>query len=532
MYKLLIVFLFAVFIFSCSPSFDNGSVVIQTPSYIDGALSKNISGNIIDISNEDNFRYEIAVESNNKTINFVTLKGNEAKSFSVPPNVPLSFKVGIYYAINSDSTYERYNAYIGTDRKENVVVAAGETRELVFDVKLNKNLLVDNYIDSTFGVNGVASILSGFQGNDGVYFSAKPLVDSGDSEYKVLKYSSGAFKDFSIDGVNASKFFTFKDAPDDKKVWFATKKGLYLSDSTFSKLEAKFSWTDFSSVSDIKGFGVKSKDSSEKDRYYYLFDRGGSSFYSINYGLKASDYLWSSLGDVDLSSLPLGDPSEPLLLDIEQEAFPNDNKIFFATKIGLFYIDENFFADILGGDTPEPSKIMSSIKKVIKVENPNNKDETILIRKIKSNGSDIYLGSKEGLYRIDRNSSEWKEFADSSSKSFVELKQGAITKVSGFDYDESISSMQITTDNVLVVSTPKRIWFKNLSSGKTSEISVWDGLPFIPLKGYSNGDKFDVKNYGTHYMAPVKSVFFDSINSKYWIVTSYGIASVDRDKLF
>jgi len=530
MNKLFVFSILLLFLFSCASSFDNGSVVIETPKFIDSSLSKSIVKSGLGISSEDNYRFEIAIESNNKTINFITLKRNEAKSISVPANVPLSFKVGVYYAIDSDSMYEKYNMYIGTATQSDIIVANGETKEIVFDVKLN-NLPVNVYLDPSFGVNDVASITSGIQGSDGVYFSLTPLVDNGIAENKIVKYSSQGFQNVLIDGINGSKFFTLKTVPGNKNVWFTTKNGLFLSDNSFSNIEAKFSWTDFSDVTDIKGFSVKAKNSDEKDRFYYLLSRGNSAFYSINYGLKANNYSWSSLAEVDLSALPSTYQFEPLLLDIEQEEFPLDNKVFFATRIGLFYLDENFFSEIISGTEPDSNKILSSIKKIIKIENPNDSKDTILIRKIKSIGSSIYLATRNGLFKIDKNSNDWKDFINSTSGSFVELKQSAISKVQEFNYDEPISTMDVL-NNVLVISTPKRVWFKDLSTDKVGQVTVWDGLPFIPLKGYSNSDKINLIDYGTHFASPVKSVIYDSINNKFWFITSFGLASVDRSRIF
>ena len=100
-----------------------------------------------------------------------------------------------------------------------------------------------------------------------------------------------------------------------------------------------------------------------------------------------------------------------------------------------------------------------------------------------------------------------------------------------FGYDEYISTMDVV-NNVLIVSTPKRIWFKNLTNNQTSQVTVWNGLPFIPLKGFSNSEKLNTLEYGTQFLAPVKDIVYDSTNLRYWILTSFGLASIDANKLF
>ncbi len=535
MKKFLILFTLVLFLFGCANNFNESSLVVKAPNFIDTQIAKNIVGGGVDISNESQYRYVIAIENGNRTIDFITLQSNEAKSVVVPSNTLLTIKVGIYYAVDGSSTYEKYNSYIGTATKDNIMVATGETKEITFDIKLN-DLPVNVYYDSLFGKNKVSIVNSAFQGSDGIYFSLTPLVNSGDSSSdsmsRVVKFSNQNFSLVNLNPyVNGAKFLAVKNAPNDKNIWFLSKTGLYFTDSSLSTFENKFNWTDFSKVSTIMDFKVKPQTDNEIDRYHYLLEKGISSFYPISYGLESNGHSWSTLGDVDVSDLPSPITNEPLVVDISRNDAPDTDKVLLSTNLGLYYVTESFFSDVLNGTDVDPNKVISNIKKNIKIDNPENSAETIFIRKAKFVGKTIYLGTKSGLYSINKDSSEWKEFANASFQDITYLKQSAITKVAEFGYDEYISTMDVV-NNVLIVSTPKRIWFKNLTNNQTSQVTVWNGLPFIPLKGFSNSEKLNTLEYGTQFLAPVKDIVYDSTNLRYWILTSFGLASIDANKLF
>lgn len=522
MKKFFIFFIFVLLLTGCSNSLNNGSVLIETPATLGIDVSKNIAGDVVDISDPNRYRFEVSVESNGKVVNFIQLKRNEEKTLSVPTGIPLTFRVGVYYAEDSDTMYEAYNTYITSETKNDIVVSGGETKELTFDLYVNKDGLVDVYFSDAFGENKVAKINSGAVVGNEVFFSTSPLNTTGISSFNIVEVNGGIINGKTVQNdIKDCIFFDVKNDPLENKIWFLGKGIWSGKDFTNNFTNIQGFETDLSDVKNATGFKID-------DKYYYLMDNGKTKFYATGFNLD-EDGKWTSIGSVDLSSIPTVYPNEPFLLAAEKDG--DSANVMFATRMGLFYVDTDFLKSVAeeGGSQ---DKVMSGLKKIIKIENPENTKETVLVRRVQSTSDTIYLGTRVGLFKIDKTSGEWSSFLNAGNGSYTVLDNKAISKVS--DINETVVSMDEVSKNggarYLVVSTPKRVWFKELSTGKTAELTVWDGLPFIPLKGFANSDSVSSSDFGTHYIAPVKFVIADS--SKFWIGTSFGLASVDIDKLF
>lgn len=126
-------------------------------------------------------------------------------------------------------------------------------------------------------------------------------------------------------------------------------------------------------------------------------------------------------------------------------------------------------------------------------------------------------------------SDAWVSFVNSSEE--VTFPDENIEKIDAFIYDtEPIISMDEEND-ILVITTPQRIWFMNLSNNKTDTLTVWDGIPFFPIRSFKNPPEVNTTIYDTHDIAPIKFVLWDDTNSKYWIGTDFGLGSVDLSSL-
>jgi hypothetical protein len=293
-------------------------------------------------------------------------------------------------------------------------------------------------------------------------------------------------------------------------------------------------------------FSVKSiyaNDTSIPQQRYFFFLNYGLGYLVFDY--ISSTGLWSSVNNLDFSEYDSLYKYEPFLLDVEQDALINASQfrkistnytgnkqwLFFATKIGLFYVNELALLDFANGDKEAG---INKFKKIINIPNPYNPKESVLITKVKVIGNTVYLGSKQGVYTVDKTGTEWNKFVYDSVDDFTYYDLQSIKKVEEFIYEEPVVSMDLTSTTagqVLCIATPKRVWFKNISNGKTDMVTVWDGLPFVPIFKYASAKLLNEVDFKTHDAASVNFTLWDAVNSKFWIGTDYGLCSVDISRL-
>lgn len=510
---------------------DDGNLIIKTPAAVYPSMKGiYINNDDAEFSSQKKYRYEIIVEHNGKRVGYTVLKKNQEKSIKVPSGAKLSIFVGLYYAKNSSSLDEKYNVYLATDYKDDIVFRPGTTKRLNFELDLTKDLKVDTYFGDNFGDKGIANITGGIiADNNDPYFSIEPLTDSSSNNARILHYDSGSFSNVtSSTGLTHSgsgKLFEVVADPANDVYWYIQESGIFRGNTGYNGFSSGTPVT--SSVSNYLK-NVKSIKS-------IYFSSGGVYYYFLSYGqgYVAVDYNplyggWSEATNISFNYLSHIYPYEPFLMDIKQDD-TNENYVFFATKIGLFYIDS---ATLLLFANNQISEALDNCKKVIRITHPDDSSKAILVKKINVTNNNIYIGTRLGVYKIKKSHSEWTSFLSYiGRKQFPEY---AISKVEEF-YDEPVVSMEefsTSEGTILVIATPKRVWFKNLSKGETEMITVWDGLPFVPKADYSSAPDLNTKDFQVHEVAPIKFVLWDSDNSRFWIGTDYGLGSVKLNKLF
>jgi hypothetical protein len=524
----------------------SGNVTVMTPDFILPPM-KNIvdTSGTIDLTTLDQarFRYDLIVESNSKRIYFGQLKKNETATISVPSGASLSFKVGVYYARNSESMSETYNAYLATGEVNNVILMPGESKYLTIKLDLKNPEKVTSYNNSNFGI---ATISGGVMGTDtNPYFSVFNL-SSGTNEKYMRWYPQPTFTDVSgSTGIVLSGKGIAVKVPNSPTSspgwWYIQSSGVSQSTTGYSGFSALP--PSFAGYTNLlpRVFSVKTvyaNDTSAAGRRYYYFLNYGTGYIIMDYFVLTTNW---SIANVDFSDYNNLYEYDPFLFDVEQDALINATQfrklssnytgyqqwLFFATKIGLFYVNELALKDFASGDR---SAGINKFKKIIRIQNPYNQSEDVLITKVRVFGNTVYLGSKQGVYTIDKGGSEWNKFVYDSVDDFTYYDLQSVKKLDEFTYEEPIVSMDIA-NNILCIATPKRVWFKNLSNGKTDMVSVWDGLSFVPITKYANARSLNQVEFNVHDAAPINFTVWDPTNLKFWIGTDYGLCSVDLNRL-
>jgi hypothetical protein len=526
-------FIFLIFACSNSGQSGEGNIIIRTPDEIHPVMKSifGTNGNQIDTGSlsQSQYRYEIIVESNGKRISYAQLKNDTEKTISVPSGIPLNFRIGVYCAKDSNSMDELYNVYLASCSKDNVMVMFGESKNLELKLDLNKQQRVDSYYNGNFGISNITGEVWGVDnaGNPGPVFSAYPNNSNG---YDGFFYDGTVFTQmlWKYSGKGFISSYISQDYTP-YHFWYINKDGIRRASTT----------SGIGSVSPSLNYQLS--DVFKVYDYYVNFNSTGYYYYFLNYysglvGLYTTDGNSWTANNVGFSEYDNIYPEEPFLLDslTVSEGFPSINNILLATKIGSYLISKNTALKLASGDK---NGALSEFKKYIRIQNPSSSGN-ILITKAEyyynNNIKKTYLGTKQGLFYIDNNSSVWHDFSYNTSNDFLTLSQDAIKIADEFKYNEPIEYMDLISTGasyVLIACTPNRIWFENLGNGKTDMVTVWDGLNFIPNTNYSWKPRMNTVDYKTHNIAQVNSIIFDATNSKFWICTQYGLCSVDINKL-
>jgi hypothetical protein len=524
------------FIINCSsPSLQtSGNIIIKTPSVIYPPM-KNIvtSGSQInpDTLSQSQFRYEVIVESNGKRLLFSQFKNDTEKTIAVPTGIPLDIKVGVYYAKNNSTMDEAYNAYLAAASVNNVSLMSGESKNIELKLDMNKQLRVDSYFDATMDISRQISITGGINAVSTFTiptFSYYPL--NGALNAKSAQYDGTTFRFTSTANIGfglAGKGM-YADVSSDPgfRYWYIESTGIHKStfgNGSFTNTPTSTPLVNYiyPDVFSIKSVYIPSA-SSGTNYFYFLNYKDG--FVAVNYNGSTLPYWYYA--NNDFSEYKYLYPGEPFLEDVQTD-MTNFKWAFFATKIGLYYLNDATLAKFApGSGTTNKNAALAGFYKNIRISNPSG--GSILITKVEDTGSEIYLGTRQGLYYINKNSSEWQNFVNAPNTSGISFT--SITKIS--DFTEPVISMDYSpVIKILSVSTPKRIWFKNTVNGRTDTVTEWDGLPLVPIFSCINAPVLNSIDFKTHDLAPVKFVMWDNVNSRFWIGTNYGLASIAMGKL-
>ncbi|MCG8569667.1 MAG: hypothetical protein MJB14_05975 [Spirochaetes bacterium] len=531
MKHIILLFTIIFILFACSLDTESGSVtfVFKTPVKVDSIQRNVIANNStldLDSLDSDRFKYDVVLETDTRRLSFFQLGNDEEKNVTVPTGIPIDIRVGVYYTENSRTKKEEYNVYLATDSIENIIFMAGQSETAEFVLDLSNPLFVDTFFGTDFSSSEyVAEITGGVMTPNNVpVFTIQPLVTSGSSVTEMLAYNTN----FSVinraalglDSTQNGKIFETND-PTIADYWYVQEDGIYCNSLVIAGIyNSRMNTADVTSrlekVIDIKSiqFGTP---------IYYFLDYGG--------GYIAGEYTglgWDDAVDMDFGSFNTSIDGESFLQDVYYDSDYSDMG-FFATTLGLFFITDTTIKKFADGDK---SDAIEECNKIIQVFNPYDKNRPILVKAVASDDDYIYLGTRRGFYRIDKNSSQWSDFEDASGE--VTLAEEGIEKLTKIP-DEvilSIDKVEVSGKDILVMATPNRIWFYNTFNSKTDSVSVWDGLPFIPIESYSNTPNYIDVDYKTHQLAPVNFVLFDSNLNEFWIGTDFGLARVSWSDLF
>lgn len=529
-----------VLFFSCQNFIEeqgNGTLLVKTPNSIstkaiDGIYPPDLTSYI----NAGNIRYEIVIESNGKKITGAILKNSDSTSISVPAGVRLNIYVGIYF-VEPNSNNELINTYFVTDKKDNVIVMPNQTIYLDFTLNLNNPNPVVCYANLTetefsgsaiYEITGITDYPTAQP--DQIILTYKNLVNG--------NFNISGFLD-GFSGINSSnnpegKVFKVAD-PESSNGY-----GLWYLDTK----EKRIRFESGDNSSSIGSIYFTDRNLPQKNPNYLTLLNKIDRVFSVMYGetyyffllykegmlsIKNESNEWGSLSKIDFSNISTSYSELPFILDIEQVT---DGDTLFASKIGLFYVDQTalkYFSDELYKEA------MNRLKRLIRIPDPFDKRKSLLITAVKTVKDDIYLGTRYGIYKIDKTSSKWNSFASKDpAGGYSYLDESAIEKIKEFGnvnvtdiYDTYTTSSE---ENIIVITTTKSILFQNMHTGIIKEFTVWDGLPFIPARklmynpGYSNTDYYE------HGISPIRNVIY--YNNRYWIATMHGLASIAEGDIF
>jgi len=216
-----------------------------------------------------------------------------------------------------------------------------------------------------------------------------------------------------------------------------------------------------------------------------------------------------------------------LLLDMKQDI--GTRNTFVITKLGAFYAREIGLAAFSQGDY---IKGINSFKKIINISEEKN-GNPILITKVMPTSKRVYIGTRKGLYYIDKSNSYWIDFVNSNENNMVLLDSKALNKIEDVN-EEIIDNMFLLNINdmdVLVVGTPKKIMFKNMNNGKKDYLTLNDGLLFVPIGRLLNIVATNEVDFISHTIAPVVDIIVDNNNNLIWIGTRFGLSSISVNQL-
>ncbi len=532
MNKFIYIAIAVLFFIGCSTINNNeGSLVIQSPSGL-SHITRSIvdsSSDFVALDNDKLFKINLFVLIDGTLIGNFSMDPDTEKVMSVPSGISIDVYAALYYAEGENTNAEEYNVYLSYAKKTGVILMSGESKTIDLTLNLKESNPVTFYKEYSFNkVTGSAV------GEKGVYFSMMKHFSGNKETGEIIKYTNGSIK--SVRKTDDILFHSDYTPLSGKNVFIANSKGIYLeSNPELEPVEPPVGYDKdinsekYTGIIDLKSFKI-TMDGDIPDAYYYLFTNK-TGYISLNHLVRDKDTIpsWSYLGDIDFSFLPSGNAFDPFIYDIAQDS--KDFKwVHFVTKFGLFYIRDTLVNDIINGDVGDA---LAQMKKCIVVRNENGANEVITITKVADTENIIYLGTKLGVYKINKLSSEWNNFITIKSNDFIIFDNSAIQKVNEFRKEESITTLKTVTNQsgeiILIVATPNRVVFTN-STGKSKEITVFDGLPFIPLKTYSSMPELNYSEYKKQFTTNIKDVVYN--NGVYFFITDYGLASIEESLLF
>jgi hypothetical protein len=171
---------------------------------------------------------------------------------------------------------------------------------------------------------------------------------------------------------------------------------------------------------------------------------------------KSDEYEWGQLANIDFSNLSSSYEELPFILDIEQ--IP-DGDTLFASKIGLFYVDE-MTLDYFSAE--KFKEAVNRLKRLIRIPDPFDKRKSLLITAVKSFNNDLFLGTRYGVYKIDKSSSKWISFANKNPEAgYTYLDETSIEKIKdignvivtdNYTYTNNYQTILIITTNKSIIS--------------------------------------------------------------------------------
>lgn len=513
-------------------------VTVKTPSSVSYPFKSIMgsNGSLLtkdSFGNESRFRYDLIIEQNGRRIAYERLKRNTERTLSLPSDTKFDIYVGLYYAQDSDTFNEEYNVYLASATKKDFSVESGETKTLNITLDLSKRTKITyRMIDDQYGSINTAMIRNAIMEGANPYFSVMRYGDVAD-KYNIVTFNGTTFSNINQNGYAV---FKVKGDPDLKYNWLIGVDGIYRSSDMIFETSPDMTVKNTSylkSVRRLLNFSVFSTENS----YYYLMDYM-SGFYAVNYNIFDADLgtfsnSWSSVAEINLDQFKDIFPAESFVLDMEQCSDLSDtglSYIYLATKIGLFFVSSKTIGELSLGNS---DKAIADFKKRIMILNEENK-RSILITKVIDTPRRLYLGTRQGVYYIDKSSSSWNSFIDKSDDDFSIFPADKIKQLSKFDYNEIVTYMNeysTSKGDILTIATPKRIFFINMGSGDTDYVSVFDGLPFIPEKRFSGKENVNTIDYRTHDAAKINSVVYDPGLRLFWICTDYGLSSIKLDDI-
>jgi len=538
---------------SCSLNQEgSGYLTIKTPEIIAPPVKSVINDDVtIDPVTKPSFlRYVLLIETKDgRRIKTEYLKTNEEKAIDVPAGIPLNFFLGVYIAIDESSFTEKFNTFVLSDSKENIVLINGETKLIEFNLDLTKSTKVKSYYGSLFTYTlptNLYSVLNVAVDPINAYFTILPLSPKElPKKTTVVKYQDGKLSGlgFSMGDLDnqITKIVRVNNDVNDYNYWLIAGNNIYRVEQMNTDLISNALVNPARQISGISSYSeylvrarkiislyFQKQGSEPHDRYYYFINYGNG-FLGFNNGLNQDPSpTWSNIKNITFDFTLSKVRQYSLLIDMKQDNIETTNT-FVLTKMGTFYADEQGLAAFSNGDY---LKGINEFKKIIfiKEEKDNN---PILITSVIPTQNRIYFGTRKGLYYIDRNNSYWKDFVNAKrGDKMILLDQKAFIKLDDLNNElvENMFLLNIDGDfEILVACTPKRILFYNMNNGKKDYLTLRDGLLFVPIGKLLNivsGNEVDFIN---HTIAPVVRIFYK--NNIIWIATRFGLSSISISEL-
>ena len=529
----------------------NAQIIIQAPDSINpplfsintssgGSAIKQLDTSTLD---QNSIRYEVIVQSNGHRLSDTILNRSDRKAISVISGIPLDIFVGVFYSVGRSSNEELYNVFLASASVKGFEVMSGQSKNVNLTLNLTNKQPVDTYFDtSIFGSKGFAEITGGAYAAALLTYTNLPtfsIKQYDNPNSKLIIYNNYTFNQPNL----GASFFNGRGVLSSN---ISDPLGLYwyVPSGTGTGIYRNNQYIDFTSYytsivdsitsipNGVNNIGNTSLIKSiTKPNTSFVSNNTNYIDFLINnkgfFGLFATTSGFTNYSYTDTSNFNNIYPSDPFLLDaILDSSNPDTNNkwIFLATKAGLFYITNSTLNNYAIGNL---NQALDASKKLIMIQNSNR---PVLITNVVINGNRVFLGTKQGIYYLDENSSSWASFINSSNSTFNTFDTGSINKLALNEPIERLFNLTVGSSNILVATTPNQIYFFNTSDGRSASITVWDGFPFIPAYGVSS-PSYNANEYYIHNMAPVNAVIYDSTNSKFWFATTYGLASVNLSSL-